>query len=375
MRDIFDKIAGKKKSEPSDTEPFDKEWDYEPERKNENSAVENSEPEKNDPAGTEEMADLDETENKMAISKDDIAPSQDSTAQETQNENIINEETVIGDALMTLIAPAPEEEGVLDQPPLQVAYRCHLGKVRKRNEDSLYFFQTASDGEQPLVPFGLYIVADGMGGHHAGHEASKKAVTILAREVIDRIYLPTLKGRTDSTNAPQEPISEVMLNAVQYANREIYSPVPEKEGGTTVTAALIVGSRLYIAHVGDSRAYLQKEDEFKQVTVDHSYVRRLMDAGQLTEEEAAIHPQRNMLYRAVGQGGELEIDTFTQTLSGKGKLVLCSDGLWGLVPEPLLEQELRSDVSSQKTVDSLVEFALMAGGHDNISILIIDYSF
>ena len=166
-----------------------------------------------------------------------------------------------------------------------------------------------------------------------------------------------------------------MLSAVQLANHEIYSPIPEKEGGTTVTAALIVGSRLYIAHVGDSRAYLQKEDEFKQVTVDHSHVRRLMDAGQLTEEEAAIHPQRNMLYRAVGQGGELEIDTFTKTLSGKGKLVLCSDGLWGLVPEPLLEQELRTGVSSQKTVDSLVEFALMAGGHDNISILIIDYSF
>jgi protein phosphatase len=126
--------------------------------------------------------------------------------------------------------------------------------------------------------------------------------------------------------------------------------------------------------VGDSRAYLL-EDKLKQVTVDHSYVRRLMDAGQLTEEEAAVHPQRNMLYRAVGQGGQLEVETFTQTLSGRGKLVLCSDGLWGLVPEPLLEQELRTSTSSQETVDSLVEFALMAGGHDNISIIIVDYSF
>ena len=374
MRGIIEKITGKKKSKPADTEPFDQEWDYEPDENNQKSSPENTKTEVHNQDGTDKSGNIDELEDKMAMISDDIAASQESTTQEKQGENSIIEETAIGNVPMTVVAPASEKSVAIEHPPLQVAYRCHLGKVRSRNEDSLYFFQVASGGEQPLVPFGLYIVADGMGGHHAGHEASKKAVTILAREVIDRIYLPTLSGRTDSTNAPQEPMSEVMLSAVQYANHEIHNPVPEKEGGTTVTAALIVGSRLYIAHVGDSRAYLL-EDELRQVTVDHSYVRRLMDAGQLTEEEAAIHPQRNMLYRAVGQGGQLEVETFTQTLSGKGKLVLCSDGLWGLVPEPLLEQELRTGASSQETVDSLVEFALMAGGHDNISIIIVDYSF
>jgi protein phosphatase len=111
------------------------------------------------------------------------------------------------------------------------------------------------------------------------------------------------------------------------------------------------------------------------VTTDHSYVRRLQEAGQLTEEEAASHPHRNMLYMAVGQGGQLDIDTFTQPLPKSGKLILCSDGLWGLVTEQMVKEVLSKDnVSLSMMADELVNLALKAGGYDNITVILVDFS-
>lgn len=293
----------------------------------------------------------------------------------TQIDDASIEETVVGEAPMTQIAdqsPAPHKQKM---PILKVGQSCHLGKVRERNEDSIFVLNTYSGGEDPYVPFGLYIVADGMGGHHAGHEASKSATVIMARDVTEKILLPLIKNERGGVTSPQQPIGEVMLGAIQSANHEIYNPDPEKEGGTTATAALIIGRRIYIAHVGDSRAYLLTNNRLRQVTTDHSYVHRLIEAGQLTEEEAAIHPQRNMLYRAVGAGGVLEVETFTQTLPEHGHIVLCSDGLWGLVPEAVIEDEIRGNGSLQGCAESLVDYALSVGGHDNISIIIVDFTF
>jgi protein phosphatase len=136
----------------------------------------------------------------------------------------------------------------------------------------------------------------------------------------------------------------------------------------------LLGQRLFIAHVGDSRAYMLIDNELSLLTTDHSYVQRLQDAGQLTEEEAAVHPQRNMLYKAVGQGGLLEIDTFTRSLPGSGMLVLCSDGLWGLVNDSKIQEVITSDDSLMKMTDKLVNMALEAGGHDNISVVLVKFS-
>jgi serine/threonine protein phosphatase PrpC len=223
------------------------------------------------------------------------------------------------------------------------------------------------------MPFGLYIVADGMGGHFAGHEASKNVSRMVAKHVMQRIYLPILAS---NGSGPLEPVQEVMLDAVQTANTTIHSPDPEKDSGTTLTAALILGRRLYLAHVGDSRAYLFDNDNLSLVTTDHSYVRRLQEAGQLTEEEAASHPHRNMLYMAVGQGGNLDVETFTQSLPGSGKLILCSDGLWGLVTEQMIKDALSREGSTLKMMaDELVDLALKAGGYDNITIIIVDFDF
>jgi serine/threonine protein phosphatase PrpC len=279
------------------------------------------------------------------------------------------EETAVG---LPAEPPAPASSQLVG---LHAAQCCHIGNVRERNEDSSFVFTAEFGGQDPLVPAGLYIVADGMGGHHAGHKASKNAARIAAQHVLERIYLPLLHDGSSKGGHPQEPIGEVMVDAVQAANYFIHDSDPKKNSGTTLTATLIVGRRLYVAHVGDSRAYLFADGKLKLLTTDHSYVRRLQDAGQLTEEEAAVHPQRNMLYKAVGQGGDLDIDSFTQMLPQKGKLFLCSDGLWGLVSDASIAEVIGRDISLPAMTDELVMMARAAGGHDNITAIVVDFNF
>ncbi len=258
---------------------------------------------------------------------------------------------------------------------LQAAHYCHIGNIRTRNEDSTYIFTAEAGGEEPLIPFGLYVLADGMGGHHAGHTASKDVSRIVAQNVLERIYLPLIKKSTNTITHAQEPIHDVMVDAIQIANEKIHNPEPGMDSGTTLTAILVFGRRMYITHIGDSRAYLMSEGQLKQLTTDHSYVRRLIEAGQITEKEASVHPQRNMLYRAVGQGGILEVDTFTQKLPQNGTLILCSDGLWGLVPDTEITKVVQEDVSLGEKADELIGLALQAGGHDNISAILVSFCF
>ena len=282
--------------------------------------------------------------------------------------------TLIDDAVIeTQVSPEFKRAG--EVPLLKAVQRCNVGNVRARNEDSTFVFTAEGGGQEPLMPFGLYIVADGMGGHHAGHKASKSVSRLVANRVFERIYLPLIQVDESSPDVTQEPVSDVMLDAVQTANVSIHSDEPGKDSGTTLTAALVFGRRLYVAHVGDSRAYVLANGELKQVTTDHSYVRRLQDAGQLTEEEAAVHPQRNMLYKAVGQGGQLLIDTYTQTLPKRGKVVLCSDGLWGLVSDSDIQDILEREEPLSSKADVLVDMALRAGGYDNVSVILIDFGF
>lgn len=270
-------------------------------------------------------------------------------------------------ATTPLAAPPPSRA-----PRIHAVQRCHVGAVRPRNEDSALTFVGETGGQSPLLPFSMYIVADGMGGHFAGHDASRRVSRLVAAHLMQQIYLPLLREK-DGVN--QKPVQEIMLEAVQAANREIHNPDPFKETGTTLTAAVILGRRLYLAHVGDSRAYLLRDRALKLLTTDHSYVQRLQDAGQLTPEEAATHPQRNVLYRAVGQGGELEVDVSTSALPASGQLLLCSDGLWGLVAEDVITDVLEdAALSPDAKVDRLVELALRGGGHDNITAILVSFS-
>lgn len=253
---------------------------------------------------------------------------------------------------------------------LRAARASAVGHVRSRNEDATVTFVAQSAGYEPVPPFGLFIIADGMGGHFDGHLASQLVSRTVAEHVLRTLYLPLLRG---DAGIARRPVQEVMQEAVELANKALYLPDPEKQMGTTLTAALIIGSRVFFVHVGDSRAYLLQGDAFTQLTTDHTIVQALQDAGQLTAEEAAVHPNRSLLYRAL-VGEDLEqIDAFSRSLPEDGMLLLCSDGLWGLVAEAEITQVLQGEHTLQQKVDVLIEKALAAGGTDNISAVLVTF--
>lgn len=257
-------------------------------------------------------------------------------------------------------------------PPLylRAARATAIGHVRTRNEDACLVFVAQSSGFEPTPPLGLFILADGMGGHFDGHLASQAVSRTVSEHVLRTLYLPLLRG---DAGISRRPVQEVMEEAVHLANKAIYIPDPERQMGTTLTSALIIGSRLFMVHVGDSRAYLLHDNTFTQLTTDHTIVQALQDAGQLSPEEASTHPNRNLLYRAL-VGEELEqIDTFSRSLPEKGLLMLCSDGLWGLVPDAEMQEILEEERSLQDKADSLVEKALAAGGTDNVTVVLVGF--
>jgi PPM family protein phosphatase len=253
---------------------------------------------------------------------------------------------------------------------LQAARASAIGHVRSRNEDASLCFVAQSEGFEPTPPLGLFIIADGMGGHFDGHLASQVVTRTVAEHVLRTLYLPLLRG---DAGISRRPVQEVMQEAVELANKALYTPSPDKQMGTTLTAALIIGGRAFFVHIGDSRAYLLHGDAFVQLTTDHTIVQALQDAGQLTAEEAATHPNRNLLYRAL-VGEELEqIDTFSRSLPETGTLLLCSDGLWGLVSDAEMKAVLEEENSLQGKADILVEKALAAGGSDNITAVLVGF--
>jgi len=242
-----------------------------------------------------------------------------------------------------------------------------VGMVRGNNQDAMYSFIASSSSSDDLVDVGLFVVADGMGGHHDGEKASAITARIVARHVLNEIVLGLLDQVMDDPDRPS--ISEVLRQAVQTANDTVTEEIPE--GGTTVTIAVIMGDLAYIAHVGDSRAYLITEDGIEQITRDHSLVQRLIELDQLTLEEAAEHPQRNVLYRAIGQSETLDVDAITRRLPPHSRLILCSDGLWNLVSEQAIHETVLRFGNPQEACNKLVDMANERGGPDNITVILV----
>jgi protein phosphatase len=242
-----------------------------------------------------------------------------------------------------------------------------VGQVRPHNEDVLLTFTGELGGLEPMPSLGLFIVADGMGGHSLGERASGLAARTIARATLEQI-LPSLLA-DPGTDVERPLLAEVMENAMVTANRAVVNGVPE--GGTTLTGALIIGDQLVLCHVGDTRAYLLGDGFFEQLTRDHSLVQRLKELGQITDDEAAVHPQRSVLYRAVGQGEGLEVDVISRRLVPGSILLLCSDGLWSLVPDHVIQDLVRQSPSIQAACDALVKAANDAGGPDNITAIMV----
>jgi protein phosphatase len=257
-------------------------------------------------------------------------------------------------------------ENFIDFAQLSAGCWQSIGLQRDHNEDALFTLTTTLATDTRNTMFGLYIIADGMGGHLHGEVASALAIRAMAGHVIDNIYTQLLAV---TPHEQDQSIQEIMKAGVLEANRAILTHA--LGGGTTLTAVLVFGDQLTFAHVGDSRAYLVKNDSVEVFTHDHSLVKRLEELGQITAEEAITHPQRNVLYRALGQVEPLEPDIFTAPLPQGGQLLLCSDGLWGLVTKENILELVNSSASIQMACQRLIEAANAAGGPDNISAILI----
>lgn len=241
-----------------------------------------------------------------------------------------------------------------------------VGKTRDKNEDSLFTFNALIGATTSSLPLGIFIVADGMGGHSYGEMASETAVRTMSTYLMDKLF-PSLYGNNPSP--PEESLQEIMRTGVQEAHRKIEKNAPG--GGTTLTAIITLGSQMTIAHVGDSRAYnVFLDGRMQLLTRDHSLVKRLEELGQITAEEAETHPQKSMLYRALGQGDMPEPDIFTSTMPQPGYIMICSDGLWGVLTEDQIFQLISESPNPQRACQNLVDAANSFGGPDNITVVL-----
>jgi len=241
-----------------------------------------------------------------------------------------------------------------------------VGKQRELNEDSLLAITTTMAGNSGNLPFGLYVIADGMGGHQFGEVASNAAIRSVAGFILKKFHPYLFQVKTDTMD---ESFQEIMLSAVAEAQRAIQHEAPGS--GTTLTAALVLGQQITVAHVGDSRAYFVFPDgRIEAITRDHSLVKRLEELGHITPEEAVNYPHRNVLYRALGQGEILDPDIFTLAFPQPGYLMICSDGLWGVVAEQDIVRSITEAPNLQRACQYLVTAANTAVGPDNISVIL-----
>jgi len=277
-----------------------------------------------------------------------------------------------GSDINTVPLPESQVEGLLanvqNLEPQQFIYGCgqSIGKQRDHNEDSVFALSIAIGGEKSSYPLGLYVVADGMGGHQYGEVASSAAARTLAGSLLKH-FLPYL---VNPSSGMDEFLQELMRSAINDAQKAVTQAAPGS--GTTLTAALVLGQQMTIGHVGDSRAYaIHQYGGGEILTRDHSLVKRLEELGQISPEEAAVHPQRNVLYRALGQGEVLEPDIFTAPFPQSGYLLLCSDGLWSVLSDSTIFTLVNAEKDLQRTCQSLVDAANEAGGPDNISVIVV----
>ncbi len=271
---------------------------------------------------------------------------------------------------------------------LNVAGLSDIGRERGLNEDQLYFRVVQASDEGPL---GLFVVADGMGGHLAGEVASQWAVETLKRELapLFRPKDPSMTRRLGAEDLAavgsgatvrlrETDMARLLLHAVERANQVLLGyarkhPEEASDMGSTMTLAVVENRRVTVAHVGDSRAYLWHSGQLNQLTEDHSVPGSLLRQGKITPADAHSHPQRNLLYRCLGLKPDLEVDIHPAfELQPGDALLLCSDGLWDMVyPVERLAAFLSSTEDPQAICRRLVKAANDSGGEDNITVLLV----
>jgi len=243
---------------------------------------------------------------------------------------------------------------------MEIGVKTSKGKIREINQDSYYI---STDENCPL-----FIIADGMGGHKAGEVASKLAVEIISS---------SFENQIKNIEMDDNSIINAIKNSIWRANDEIYRKSIENEEysgmGTTVTMAYETNGNIFIGHVGDSRAYLLRDNTLYQITKDHSLVEELVKNGTITREEARFHPQKNIITRAVGTNKEVEIDLIVKERTKGDILLLCTDGLTNMLNDEEIKELLIINDDMQKACELLVQLSNEKGGLDNISVVAIKF--
>ena len=237
-----------------------------------------------------------------------------------------------------------------------------VGQVRTVDEDSILAADLSFGVNSESSKFLLLAVADGMGGHAKGEEASKIALNAIARAVI-----PDLLNNTSFTKILEKGIQNANQDILDYTAKN-----PEASGmGTTSVCAVVKDNQIHLANVGDSRAYRVSDDEICRVTKDHSYVQALIDEGEITEEQAREHPRKNEITRAVGIMPSIEVDTMKLTLDSDESLLLCCDGVIAHLSDDDIHKIIRDSPDPQTACQEIVDMANERGGSDNISLIIL----
>jgi serine/threonine protein phosphatase PrpC len=247
-----------------------------------------------------------------------------------------------------------------ENPRFVYATQTHHGPQHAENQDSLYaaVVEAWKPGTTTEAEYGLFVIADGVGGLAGGEQASRLAVDTLTRDVLSGLDRET-----------EVRIPDLLENAFQAANAAVIADLPG--AASTLSTIMIAENLAYLAHAGDTRIYLIDEGGIDQLTRDHSLVQRLLDLGQITPEEARTHPQRNILYRALGKTDTLEIQVVSHLLLAGATLLLCTDGVWNWVDQNALWDTIRQAGSPQEAADALVHLAVANGSDDDVTAVVV----
>jgi protein phosphatase len=248
---------------------------------------------------------------------------------------------------------------------LWIGARSDTGRVRKLNEDSMWVADYRDAFSELGVAVGAFAVADGVGGHAAGDVASQLTVDVLQQ------YGDELRRTGEIGDLPET--RAWMAKAAEAANERVHRErqAVSNDMGSTLVMALFIGNNFAVLNVGDSRAYRLGLQDIQQISIDHTLVERLVAIGQITRNEAKLHPRRNVIYRVIGGRPELEYDYFDQGLAVDEALLLCSDGLTDMLTDRVLWQIWQDAPSPQAACDRMVDEANQVGGHDNITVIIV----
>ena len=244
----------------------------------------------------------------------------------------------------------------------KVGAMTDVGMQRELNEDNLRWAQLSDD-------LALYAVADGMGGHESGEVASQLAIQNLFRTA------QRLVEQSGDGDWSHEELDSLLRSSFRDANNGVVDMARSREsnmGTTLVTGLVYKNAHLYVANVGDSRCYILRDGRMTQVSQDHSLVAYLVQMGEITSEQARVHPSGNILVRSVGSVPDVEVDVFHLEVFEKDRLLLCSDGLWGEVPDEQLRETLNRVEEPEETCRELIRQGNEAGGKDNITCIVVD---